>query len=82
MRGLHLDVRRDLLFVRGVVDGRSRELMYEALKDAPEVRVIVLTSVPGSADDETNLALGRSGVGVPSVQSAGRRNRNERCGTR
>lgn len=57
--GLLLDLRGGLLFVRGVVDGGSRDQVYDALKDAPNVRVVVLTNVPGSADDEGNLELGR-----------------------
>ena len=57
--GLLLDLRGDLLFVRGVVDGVSRDQVYDALLDAPNVRVVVLTSVPGSADDEVNLELSR-----------------------
>lgn len=57
--GLLLDLRGDLLFVRGVVDGGSRDQVYDALKDAPNVRVVVLTNVPGSADDEGNLELAR-----------------------
>ena len=57
--GLHLDRRGNLLFVKGVVSGNSHDQMYDALKDAPEVAVVVLTSVPGSADDETNVELGR-----------------------
>ena len=57
--GLLLDVRGDLLFVRGIVDGGSRGQVYDELEDAPDVRVVVLTNVPGSAHDEENLALGR-----------------------
>lgn len=57
--GLLLDLRGGLLFVRGVVDSGSRDQVYDALRDAPNVRVVVLTSVPGSADDEGNLELGR-----------------------
>ena len=57
--GIQLDVRGDLLFVKGIIDPNSRDDMYRALKDAPNVRVLVFTSIPGSADDETNLAVGR-----------------------
>ena len=57
--GLYLDVRGDLLFVRGVVDSDSRGQMYDVLKDFPDIQTVVLTAIPGSADDETNLALGR-----------------------
>ena len=70
--GLLLDLRGDLLFVRGVVDGGSRDQVYDALKDAPNVHVVVLTSVPGSADDEGNLELGRMlrGAGVTTYLPA------------
>ncbi len=57
--GLILDLRDGMLFIRGIVDGNSRDQVYDALKDAPNVRVVVLTTVPGSADDEVNLELGR-----------------------
>ena len=57
--GIQLDVRGDLLFVKGIIDPNSRDDMYRVLKDAPNVRVLVFTSIPGSADDETNLAVGR-----------------------
>lgn len=57
--GLTLDVRGDLLFVKGVVDRRSRRETSALLDTSPSVRTAVLTMVPGSVDDETNFALGR-----------------------
>lgn len=57
---LFLDVRDDLLFVKGVVNGDSERETVALLNGAPSVRTIVLTMVLGSADDETNVALGRS----------------------
>ena len=56
---LHLDVRGDLLFVKGVVNTRSHDSVYHILEDEPGVHTVVLTYVPGSADDEVNLELGR-----------------------
>ena len=56
---LTLSVRGGLLFVKGVVNRHSERRVRNALLAAPDVDVIVLTHVPGSADDETNLALGR-----------------------
>lgn len=57
--GLDLDPRGNLLFVRGVVDGDSYEQMYDVLTDELHIGTLVFTMVPGSADDYTNLALGR-----------------------
>ena len=56
---LTLSVRGGLLFVKGVVNRRSERRVRKTLLAARDVAVIVLTHVPGSADDETNLALGR-----------------------
>lgn len=56
---LYLDVRGDLLFVKGVVNARSFESVYHILEDEPGVHTVVLTYVPGSNDDEVNLKLGR-----------------------
>lgn len=56
---LVLEVRGDLLFVKGVVNGGSERETVALLNGAPGVRTAVLTIVPGSADDETNVALGR-----------------------
>lgn len=55
---LHLSIRGGLLFVKGVVNRRSASRVHEALLSAPDVGVVVLTFVPGSADDTTNLELG------------------------
>lgn len=57
--GLKLDLRVELLFVRGVVDGNSYEQMYDVLNNSLRIGTLVFTMVPGSVDDETNLALGR-----------------------
>lgn len=56
---LYIDVRGDLLFVKGVVNTRSHRRVHRALKEAPDVHTAVLTYIPGSAHDEVNLALGR-----------------------
>ena len=55
---LRLSVRGDLLYVKGVVNRRSARRVYKALLAAPDVGVVVLTHVPGSAHDTTNLELG------------------------
>ena len=57
--GLDLDLRGDVLFVRGVVDEDSHEQVYDVLSNELHVGTLVFTMVPGSADDDTNLALGR-----------------------
>ena len=57
--GLTLERRGDVLLVRGVIDQDSHVEMHAALHDAPQVATLVFTAVPGSTDDETNLALGR-----------------------
>ena len=56
---LVLEARGDLLFARGVVNGDSQREAVALLNGSPGVRTLVLTWVPGSADDEVNLALGR-----------------------
>ena len=55
---LRLSVRGDLLFVKGVVNRRSARRVHKALLAAPDVGAVVLTHVPGSAHDPTNLELG------------------------
>ena len=57
---LLMEVRGDLLFARGVVNGNSLREAIELLNGSPGVRTLVLTWVPGSVDDEVNLALGRT----------------------
>ena len=57
--GLDLELRGDVLFVRGVVDEGSHEQVYDVLRDELRVGTLVFTMVPGSVDDDTNLALGR-----------------------
>ena len=56
---LVMEVRGDLLFARGVVNGDSQRETVALLNESPSVRTLVLTWVPGSADDETNLAMAR-----------------------
>ena len=56
---LRLDVRGRFLFVEGTINGTSLEETTRALDDHPTVDTVVLTSVPGSMDDEVNLATGR-----------------------
>ena len=57
---LVMGVRGDLLFARGVVNRNSRREAVALLNRSPGVRTLVLTWVPGSVDDEVNLALGRA----------------------
>lgn len=57
--GLRLYSRGNLLLLLGTVDSDSPSQVYDALKDSPGIRVVVLVNVPGSADDEANLKLGR-----------------------
>ena len=57
---LVMEVRGDLLFAKGVVTGNSQREAVALLNGSPGVRTLVLTWVPGSLDDETNLALGRA----------------------
>ena len=52
---LRLSIRGDLLFVKGVVNRRSARRVHKALLTAPDVGVVVLNYVPGSAHDPTNL---------------------------
>ena len=56
---LDLEVRENLLFIKGVVNSGSRKQVRQELTAAPGIAAVVLTFVPGSADDEENLALGR-----------------------
>ena len=57
--GLELDARGDALFLRGVVDEDSYEQVYDVLNNELRIGTLVFTMVPGSVDDDTNLALGR-----------------------
>ena len=57
--GLELNLRGDVLFLRGVVDETSDDQMYDVLRNEFHIGNLVFTMVPGSADDHTNLALGR-----------------------
>ena len=57
---LVMEVRGDLLYARGVVNGDSRREAVALLNRSPGVRTFVLTWVPGSIHDEVNLALGRA----------------------
>ena len=56
---LSMAVRDDLLFVMGVINDGSDAAMIELLNRSPDVRTVVLTLVPGSMNDEINVALGR-----------------------
>ena len=58
--GLELDARGDALFVRGVVDSDSYGQVYDVLNGELRIGTLVFTMVPGSADDDTNLELGRA----------------------
>ena len=57
--GLRLYPRGNLLLLLGIVDSDSPDQVYAALKHSPDIRVVVLANVPGSADDDANLKLGR-----------------------
>ena len=57
--GLSLQVRDYMLFVKGTIDEDSYDEVSRVLANHPDLRVMVFTHLPGSADDETNLALGR-----------------------
>ena len=57
--GLELDLRGELLFVRGTIDADSCKQVREVLSRELRIGTLVFTMVPGSIDDETNLALGR-----------------------
>ena len=57
---LVLDPRGTALFVKGVIDGDSFEDIYHVLNHWPEIDTLVFTQIPGSMDDETNLAMGRA----------------------
>ena len=56
---LILQVRDNLLFVKGVVNTGSDSELIATLNSSRNVRTVVLTSVPGSANDEVNVSLGR-----------------------
>ena len=65
--GLNLEIRDGYLLVNGIVDERSFDQFYELLNTRSKaidqtreegIKVLIFTTVPGSADDETNLDLG------------------------
>ena len=57
--GLELNPKGGALFLRGVVDQQSYDQVYDVLNNNLRIGALVFTMVPGSVDDETNLALGR-----------------------
>ena len=57
--GLELNTKGEALFLRGVVDQQSYDQVYDVLNNDLRIGTLVFTMVPGSVDDETNLALGR-----------------------
>ena len=57
---LVVDPRGPLLFLKGVIVGDTFVDMYYTLYGEPTLDTLVMTDIPGSADDETNLAMGRA----------------------
>ncbi len=55
----YLDIRGDFLFLKGVINSDTYADVIDMLAAHPNIQSLVLTDVPGSADDEANLALGR-----------------------
>jgi len=56
---LAVEVSSDALIATGVVDSSTPEVLGMAIKENPSVKILVLQSVPGSADDLSNLAVAR-----------------------
>ena len=46
----------DALVLEGVIDGETRYILEDGLRENPGIRQLVLLYVPGSADDERSLA--------------------------
>jgi len=59
----------DRLIADGVIDGRALEDFRIALQENSNVQTLVLRHVPGSADDDANLQLGRivNAMGLETV---------------
>ena len=56
---LRIDPRGSFLFLEGTINETTLEEITQALDSHPAADTLVLTSVPGSMDDEANLAAGR-----------------------
>ena len=56
---LYLEADGEVALVEGTIGPASLRRMRAFLRANPEVQVLVLLDIPGSIDDETNLALGR-----------------------
>ncbi len=61
------------LIAEGVIDERALEAFRYALSENPDVTTLVLWWVPGSADDDANLQLGRivNSMGLETVVPRG-----------
>jgi len=54
---LSIDVRgKKYMFIKGTINSSTPRQMERAHRRNPDVRVIVMTNVPGSLDDEANLS--------------------------
>lgn len=56
---IEVEVEGQKAFLNGVIGSNALSQVQDALLGHPEVRVLVLGDMPGSADDEANLRLAR-----------------------
>lgn len=54
-----IEVDGQQFIANGVIDGSTPSLFEQAMEDNPNVKELVLQTVPGSANDEANLVLAR-----------------------
>ncbi|WP_299773585.1 hypothetical protein [uncultured Pseudoteredinibacter sp.] len=50
-------VEGDKLYLMGIINSKSYEQMKTVIESNPQVKTLVLTVMPGSIDDETNLQM-------------------------
>lgn len=70
---LSLTPNGDHFVATGVIDHTTPRVVRQTLADHPDIRTIVLKYVPGSADDDANLAASRllREAGVTTIVPAG-----------
>lgn len=56
---LSIEIKNNVMVASGVVDSTTPEVLGSAIEQNPDIKTLVLQSVPGSADDISNLAVAR-----------------------
>jgi len=56
---VYFEVSADTAFMRGVIDETTPDVIANLFEEHPEVKIITMIDVPGSADDSSNLKVAR-----------------------